>query len=470
MYQQGKKVLDLGSYRQFDIRDCLKEKFNTYVLDEGGVSSPLSISLVIPTKFEAKKLLEVEEETLHRILSQCSELVDIGYLDEIIIIGATRNRRGEPHFTILQNIVQIAYEELGLFKEQVDLLNKYKSQNQRAKRGLIDFFLKVVHQFDSNLGKLLAKYGVFTASGFFGILPGKGFGLWLTVPITQGDVVCFVDSDIINFKKEFITGLCHPIIYSWDVREAALQFVKAYYNRITMYKQAPLTPHLGGRVCRLLTIPLLQSIVKTLSLYPGIDTMKYPLAGEFAISKKVLETLHFPNTYAIETSILFQIYDLIGPSLMSQIDLELHQHIGQGFKNLENMSYQITDAIFRTVSEKSAKLLSIEEKTQIMNSFQRFAKIIRQQDKKNVSALKETIPHLDYSSTDAKEKIAVMTKIIGDVLSGKSERKRPRYFMTPSWEIVNERIGNYFALKEMFRRRANQSTWSRLYERKLVTG
>ena len=170
MFSKGSKVLDLGDYRRFDFGECLKEKFATFVLDEGGLSSPLSISLVIPTKFEPEGILEIEEETLHKILKQCSELVDTGFLDEIVIMGATLKKGGTPDFSILQNVVRIAYEELGLFKEQVDLLNKYRSQNEKAKRGLTDFFLKVVHQFDGNMSKLLAKYGVF---GVFGFLPKK---------------------------------------------------------------------------------------------------------------------------------------------------------------------------------------------------------------------------------------------------------------------------------------------------------
>ena len=113
-------MLDLKSYKNYALNIRIKEKIKTSVLDEGGLSSPLAISLVIPTKFASDGILELEEDTLHRILSQCSELVDVGYLDEIIIMGATLDEKGHADFRVLQNIVKIAYEELGLFKEQVD--------------------------------------------------------------------------------------------------------------------------------------------------------------------------------------------------------------------------------------------------------------------------------------------------------------------------------------------------------------
>ncbi len=464
MFSKESNVLDLGDYRRFAFNECIQEKFNTFVLDEGGLSSPLSISLVIPTKFEPEGILEIEETTLHRILAECSELVDAGYLDEIVIMGATRNGNGEPDFTILEKAVKIAYEELGLFREQVDLLNKYRSQKERAKRGLIDFFLKVVHQFDQNISKLFAKYGVFGVTGFFGLLPGKGSGLWLSVPITRGDILCFVDADIMNFQKEFVTGLCHPIIYSWNIQEAAIKLVKAYYNRITITKTDPQKIFLGGRICRLLAIPLLNSIVETFKLYLGLETMRYPLAGEFAVSRDIIERVDFPNTYAIETSLLFQTYDMIGPASIAQLDLDIYRHIGQSFKNLENMAYQIVDFIFRLIDEKIGRPLTREEKEQIITSYdENVTKLISEYEQIALK-LKKIENNMIYSKADDFKNKQRMQQVILEVLEGKSKERRPRYFSYPSWRRINERTRNYFVLKEMLRRRCNQSTWSRLRE------
>lgn len=470
MFSKERKVVDLGDYGRFEFGGCIRDKFDTFVLDEGGLSSPLSISLVIPTKFEPEGILEMEADTLHRILAQCSELVDAGYLDEIIIMGATRNEKGEPDFSILKDTVRIAYEELGLFKEQVDLLNKYKSQNQRAKRGLTDFFLKVVHQFDGNLAKLLARYGVFGATGYFGIVSGKGSGIWLSIPIAQGDVICFVDADIINFTKEFVTGLCHPIIYSWKVQEAAIKFVKAYYTRITVTKTNYQTTIFGGRICRLLAVPLLKSVAETFKLYLGLENIKYPLAGEFAISRDLIEQLNFPNTYAVDTSLLFQTYDLVGPSSMAQLDLGVYQHIGQQFENLERMAYQIVDLTLRVVDEKLGRPLTNGEKEQLIVSYKENVDSLIGIYEKSASRLKKKEESIIYSRESDEEKAQLLEKVIKDVLAGRSKEKRLRYFSSPSWRRVNERTGNYFILKEMLRRRSNQSTWSRLKECGLLSG
>jgi hypothetical protein len=464
MFAKENKVLDLGDYRRFEFEECIKEKFKTLVLDEGGLSSPLSVSLVIPTKFEPEGILEIEESTLHQILSQCSELVDVGYLDEIIIMGATRTNEGKPDFSILQKIVKIAYEQLGLFREQVDLLNKYRSQNERAKRGLIDFFLKVVHQFDENFPKLLAKYGVFGTTGYFGILPGKGSGIWLSVPIAQGNIICFVDADIMEFRKEFVTGLCHPIIYSWNLQEAAIKFCKAYYTRATVTKTDSQAVILGGRICRLLAVPFLKSITETFKLYLGIESMKYPLAGEFAVSRDAIERWNFPNTYAVEMSLLFQTYEMVGPSSMTQLDLDIYRHIGQRFENLEAMAYQIVDSVLRVVDEKLGRPLTNEEKGQLIVSYEENVDNLIDEYERKASRLREVEETLVYSRDSDLEKIQLLKKIIDDVLMGKSKEKRPRYFVSPSWRRIDERTRNYFAIKEMFRRRSNQSTWSRLKE------
>ncbi len=469
MFSKESAVLDLGDYQRFEFDECIKEKFNTSVLDEGGLTSPSSISLIIPTKFEPEGILEIEEDTLHRILAQCSELVDAGYLDEIIIMGATRDEEGKADFSVLQDVVRIAYEELGLFKEQVDLLNKYRSQNEKAKRGLIDFFLKVVHQFDENLSKLFAKYGVFGATGYFGVLPGKGAGIWLSIPIARGDLLCFVDADIIGFKKEFVTALCHPIIYSWNVEEAAIKLVKAYYTRITVTKTDSQVPVLGGRICRLLTVPLLKSVAETFKLYLGLESTKYPLAGEFAVSRDIMEQIDFPNTYAIETSLLFQTYDLIGPSSMAQLDLGIYRHIGKRFETLEPMAYQIVDSVLRVVDEKLGKPLTNEEKKQLSFSYKKHVDSLIREYEKIASSLRKTEKNLVYSRESDHEKAELLKKVVEEVLSGRSKEKRTGFFTLPSWRRINERTRNFFVLKEMLRRRSNQSTWSRLRDCDLLT-
>jgi len=472
METASNKILDLGDYTSFSLQRCLKDKIETMILDEGGLYSPLSVSLIIPTRFGSEDGREIEQEALKKILSECSELVDAGYLDEIMVIDATRDKNGNPDFRVLQSVLRVAYEELGLFREQVNLLNKYGSENERGKRGFFDFFIKVVHQFDDNIPKVLAKFGVFGVTGVFGVPSGKGAGLWLSVPITAGDILCFVDSDILNFKKEFVTALCHPIVYSWNLREAATKFVKAYYTRLTKTPDlAPEEAILGGRVCRLFATPLIQSITSSLGLYAPLRTIKYPLAGEFALSRDAVEELALSSAYSVEMYVLFQLFDLIGRASMAQVNLKVFYHIGQEFPKLESLARQVGACVLERIVEKRKKPLTDGENQQILHLYQENVNQMIKKSKELISKLKESgelgvSEKLVYSKEEDEKRFQCFLKVLENILS---EKVRQKITMLPSWNQIKEKTGNYFILREMLRRRSNQSTWSRLKECGLIS-
>ncbi len=467
----SEKILDLGDYNSFSLQRCLKDKTETLVLDEGGLYSPLSVSLVIPTRFGSEEGREIERETLKKILSECSKLVDVGYLDEIVVIDATRDKNGNRDFRVLQNVVKVAYEEVGLFREQVRLLNKYGSENEKGKRGLTDFFVKVVHQFDDNIPKVLAKFGVFGVTGVFGVPHGKGAGLWLSVPIAGGDILCFVDSDILNFKKEFVTALCHPIVYSWNLKKAATKFVKAYYTRLT--KTPDLSSEeaiLGGRVCRLFALPLIQSVTSSLDLYGSLRMIRYPLAGEFAVSRDAIEGLDVSSAYSVEMYLLFQLLDLVGSASMAQVDLHICNHIGQNFLKLESLANQVGTCIVERVTEKRKRSLTDKESKQILRSYKEKANQIITKSEKWITRLRKStelrIPErLVYSREEDERRLKCFFKILENILS---EKAKERIISLPSWDAIRAKTGNYFVLREMLRRRSNQSTWSRLKECGLI--
>jgi len=149
---------------------------------------------------------------------------------------------------------------------------------------------------------------------------------------------------------------------------------------------------------------------------------------------------------------------------MAQLDLGVYRHIGQRFENLERMAYQIVDSVLRVVDEKLGRPLTNEEKEQFIVSYKENVDSLIGMYEKSASRLKKKEESMVHSRESDVEKTQLLEKIITDVLAGRSKEKRPRYFSSPSWRRVNERTGNYFILKEMLRRRSNQSTWSRLKE------
>jgi len=148
----------LGSYKNFDLEQCLSKKVRTLIRDEADLRRPLVISLIIPTKIDVgRKTRELELETLGKMLSECRKLIDLGYLDEILVIDASIDQNGEPDFTPLIKVVQTAFEELDLFKKQVCLLRENRAEAMNVRRGFFDFIVRVVHQFDKNLFHVLEK-------------------------------------------------------------------------------------------------------------------------------------------------------------------------------------------------------------------------------------------------------------------------------------------------------------------------
>lgn len=453
------RVLDLESYRNFDIEECIQDKIETRVVDEAGLSAPISISLVVPVRFgEVKEEEEwgLEERTFNRILREVSQLVDLGYVDELVVVDGTVGPDRRPDYRILQQVVRIAYEEIGLFHDQVEMLHKYKVQGEMARRGYADLFVKVVHQFDRNIQKVLLRYGVSGLVGAFGVPRGKGAALWLSVPIASGDVVAYVDADIVNFQKEFVVALTHPILYSWHVEEPTVKFVKAYYDRVTLVEGKGEGIY-GGRVCRLLARPLLELLSRH-GLYPGLDAFKYPLAGEFAIARGLAKRIRFTNDYTIEMAMLTQLYRLVGPEAMAQVSFDVFYHIGQSYGALTRMAEQIAAHVIRELLEAGVG------QEDILRGFREAGERRLARDAELGRALAERVSDVvvRHSPEDDRKRLGDYVKIVENLLAGGIERVRTQVF--PPWVAIDEATRNYVQISRMLRRRAVQSTWTRLVE------
>jgi glycosyltransferase involved in cell wall biosynthesis len=59
-----------------------------------------------------------------------------------------------------------------------------------------------------------------------GSFPGKGEGLWKSLYVTRGDIIAWVDTDIVNIHPRFVYGILGPLL-RWDT----IQYVKGFYRR-----------------------------------------------------------------------------------------------------------------------------------------------------------------------------------------------------------------------------------------------
>jgi glucosyl-3-phosphoglycerate synthase len=153
---------------------------------------------------------------------------------------------------------------------------------------------------------------------------GKGENLWKALFVTRGDIVVYIDGDLRNAHPRFVTGLVGPLL-----TRPELSYVKAFYERAGG----------GGRVTEILVRPLLRQF------FPELAGLHQPLAGEYAVRRRVLEQLPFPSGYSVETTHLIDFLRLQGVAGLAQTDLDRRVHRTRSLAELGRMS----DGILRSV-------------------------------------------------------------------------------------------------------------------------
>lgn len=156
-------------------------------------------------------------------------------------------------------------------------------------------------------------------------VPGKGEVLWRSLLATSGDLVCFVDADLVGFSSEFVSGIVGPLL-----TDPGVALVKAMYDR-------PLgsDPSGGGRVTELVARPLLNLH------WPRLSGFVQPLGGEYAARRSLLEQLPFPVGYGVELGLLTDALQLAGLDALAQVDVGVRRHRHQDGAALGRMAAAI---------------------------------------------------------------------------------------------------------------------------------
>jgi glucosyl-3-phosphoglycerate synthase len=139
---------------------------------------------------------------------------------------------------------------------------------------------------------------------------GKGNAMWKSLYACAGDIICWVDADLRNFRGEYIERLCAPLLAQPDT-----MFVKAYYTR--SFEGAPTG---GGRVTELVARPLLSL------LFPKLADIVQPLGGEYAARRGALEVLPFVEGWGVELGLLIDLVERFGRDAVAQVDLDVREH------------------------------------------------------------------------------------------------------------------------------------------------
>jgi glucosyl-3-phosphoglycerate synthase len=162
-----------------------------------------------------------------------------------------------------------------------------------------------------------------------GVHAGKGEALWKSQFVTSGDLVVFIDADLVGWGPHFVSGLLGPLL-----ADPAIVLVKGFYDRELDDGSGAAGPQ-GGRVTELVARPLLAN------LWPDLAAVVQPLAGEWAIRRDWFATLSVPEGYGVEMSTLLDTWLRRGPAGIAQVDLGHRAHRHQSVHDLGVMAAEI---------------------------------------------------------------------------------------------------------------------------------
>ncbi len=160
-------------------------------------------------------------------------------------------------------------------------------------------------------------------------LPGKGEVLWRSVAATTGDVLVFLDSDLVDPDPGFVAALLGPLL-----TVPGTHLVKGFYRRPLRLENDE-TGAGGGRVTELMARPLLGA------LRPELAAVVQPLGGEYAVSRQFAESVPFAPGYGVEIGLLLDAYERYGLSGLAQVNLGVRKHRNRSLAQLGVMSRQI---------------------------------------------------------------------------------------------------------------------------------
>jgi glucosyl-3-phosphoglycerate synthase len=168
--------------------------------------------------------------------------------------------------------------------------------------------------------EILSRYGVF---------PGKGEALWKSLFVLNGDLICWVDTDITNIHPKFVYGLLGPLL-----TDPEIHYVKGFYRRPLSFG-TEIQAQGGGRVTELTARPLLNLF------FPELSGLVQPLSGEYAGRRRVLESVPFFTGYGVELGLLLSISEAYGLRSIAQVDLGMRVHRNQTLFDLSKMAFAI---------------------------------------------------------------------------------------------------------------------------------
>lgn len=188
----------------------------------------------------------------------------------------------------------------------------------------------------------------------YGAYHGKGEALWKSLYVLNGDIIAWIDTDIINIHPRFVYGILGPLLLTPHI-----QYVKGFYRR-PLRKGDTLVAGGGGRVTELTARPFFNLF------FPELSGVIQPLSGEYAGRRSALEQMPFFTGYGVETGLLIDLLETFGLQAIAQSDLLERIHHNQPLPSLSKMSFAIMQVVISRL-ERRHDVRLLDEANTTMN-------------------------------------------------------------------------------------------------------
>ena len=194
-----------------------------------------------------------------------------------------------------------------------------------------------------------------------GSYTGKGEALWKSLYVLKGDIIVWIDTDIVNIHPRFVYGVLGPLL-----RCPRIKYVKGFYRR-PLRVGDKIQAGGGGRVTELVARPMFNLF------FPKLSGLIQPLSGEYAGRRELLERLPFFTGYGVETGLLIDILTSEGLWAIAQTDLLERIHKNKPLSSLSTMAFAIIQ-VFISRLEARHKIKLLQEFNKSMKLIQRDGK------------------------------------------------------------------------------------------------
>jgi glucosyl-3-phosphoglycerate synthase len=165
---------------------------------------------------------------------------------------------------------------------------------------------------------------------------GKGQAMAVALDETDAELLVFLDADVENFDPHYVTGLLGPLLFDPAPGQPDVALVKGFYERPLHGEKGA-----GGRVTELVARPVIDL------LFPHLDVVRQPLAGETAAPRTVLDKTGLAPGYGVELALLIDVAQHFGVEQITQVDLGVRIHRNRPLIELRPQATDVLGAALR---------------------------------------------------------------------------------------------------------------------------